>query len=177
MSAPIPAYLEIIDFIAAGTTPAAIVQFRSSFESRKRVAELIKREQGNGCLLTRKPNSNISWNWSTSSEWLKLRQGKFSLVASDICSQVRQKVAQWAIHQCEYCLIAVDDAGFPHQIVANMAVVRILRIWPMPASSAIVIRARTLALIDQVTGETVRLFHPRRDQWADHFRVSAYICT
>ncbi|MBZ5617464.1 MAG: hypothetical protein LAQ69_01835 [Acidobacteriia bacterium] len=48
MSAASPAYFEIIDFIAAGTTPEAVVHFRPSPEAERRVAELINREQAAG---------------------------------------------------------------------------------------------------------------------------------
>ena len=48
MSTTSPAYLEIIDFIAAGTTPEAVVDFRPSAEAQKRVAELIEREKESG---------------------------------------------------------------------------------------------------------------------------------
>jgi hypothetical protein len=40
-----PAYLEIIDFIAAGTTLEAVAHFRPSPEAQQRVAELIEREK------------------------------------------------------------------------------------------------------------------------------------
>src|SRR5579863_10263540 len=43
--AAIPSYLEIIDFIAAGTTPQAIIDYRPSLEAQQCVAELIAREQ------------------------------------------------------------------------------------------------------------------------------------
>jgi len=29
-----------------------------------------------------------------------------------------------------------------------------------------------IASIDQQTAHTVRLFHPRRDRWGDHFRIA-----
>jgi hypothetical protein len=48
MSVASPAYLEIIDFIAAGTTPGAVADFRPSPEARQRVAELIEREKESG---------------------------------------------------------------------------------------------------------------------------------
>ena len=47
-NAAIPSYLEIIDFIAAGTTPQAIVDYRPSLEAQQRVAELIAREKEGG---------------------------------------------------------------------------------------------------------------------------------
>ena len=46
--AAIPSYLEIIDFIAAGTTPQAIVDYRPSIEAQRRVAGLIAREKEAG---------------------------------------------------------------------------------------------------------------------------------
>jgi hypothetical protein len=48
MSTASPAYFEIIDFIAAGTTPEAVAQFRPSPDAQRRVAELIGREKENG---------------------------------------------------------------------------------------------------------------------------------
>ncbi|HTU43494.1 MAG TPA: hypothetical protein VMF91_00425 [Bryobacteraceae bacterium] len=45
MSDAHPAYLEFIDFIAAGTTPKEIVAFRPSVEAQDRVANLIARER------------------------------------------------------------------------------------------------------------------------------------
>ena len=48
MSVASSAYLEIIDFIAGGTTPESVVDFRPSLEVQLRVAELIEREKGSG---------------------------------------------------------------------------------------------------------------------------------
>ena len=45
MSAASPAYLEIIEFIATGTTPEAVVNFHPSPEAQTRVTELIEREK------------------------------------------------------------------------------------------------------------------------------------
>jgi hypothetical protein len=44
MSTTTPAYLEIVDFIAGGTTPQAVINFRPSAEAQHRVGELIERE-------------------------------------------------------------------------------------------------------------------------------------
>jgi hypothetical protein len=43
-----PAYFEIIDFIASGTTPEGVASFQPSPESQRRVAELLERDQGPG---------------------------------------------------------------------------------------------------------------------------------
>jgi hypothetical protein len=45
MSTASPAYFEIIEFIAAGTTPEAVAHFLPSPEAQRRVAELIEREK------------------------------------------------------------------------------------------------------------------------------------
>jgi hypothetical protein len=47
-NAAIPSYLEIVDFIAAGTTPQAIVDYRPSAAAQQRVAKLIAREKHGG---------------------------------------------------------------------------------------------------------------------------------
>ena len=48
MSTVSPAYFEIIDFIATGTTPEAVVHFRPSPEAQRRLAELVDREKESG---------------------------------------------------------------------------------------------------------------------------------
>lgn len=44
MATASPVYIEIIDFIAAGTTPESVAQFHPSPEAQQRVEELIARE-------------------------------------------------------------------------------------------------------------------------------------
>ena len=48
MTATQPAYLEFIDFIAAGTTPEQIIAFRPSPTAQNRVKELIAQEKEDG---------------------------------------------------------------------------------------------------------------------------------
>ncbi len=48
MSTVSPAYFEIIEFFAAGTTPEAVADFVPSPEAQRRVAELIEREKEEG---------------------------------------------------------------------------------------------------------------------------------
>jgi hypothetical protein len=42
------AYEEVVDFIAAGSTPQNVVAFRPSEATRQRVAELVAREKTSG---------------------------------------------------------------------------------------------------------------------------------
>jgi hypothetical protein len=44
----IRAYEEIIDFIAAGTTPSRVAHFEASPDAKQRVADLIHREKTSG---------------------------------------------------------------------------------------------------------------------------------
>jgi hypothetical protein len=46
-NAAIPSYLEIIDFIAGGTTPQAVADYHPSSEAQRRVAELMARDKEN----------------------------------------------------------------------------------------------------------------------------------
>lgn len=43
-----PVYTEIIDFLAAGTTPTSLIAFRPSAAAKQRVADLIQREKSSG---------------------------------------------------------------------------------------------------------------------------------
>ena len=44
----IRAYEEIVDFIAAGTSPTAVASFEASHATKQRVADLIRREKTTG---------------------------------------------------------------------------------------------------------------------------------
>ena len=48
MSTASPAYFEIIEFIAAGTTSEAVADFHPSPEAQRRVTELMEREKEEG---------------------------------------------------------------------------------------------------------------------------------
>jgi hypothetical protein len=45
MNASDPIYLELVDFVAGGTTPEDVAAFHPSAEAQKRVGELIERER------------------------------------------------------------------------------------------------------------------------------------
>ncbi len=95
---------------------------------------------------------------------------------TDITNSLRAEVARRAGHRCEYCLIREEDTGFPHQVdhiisrkhggssaADNLALAYIVCNRH---------KGGDVASIDVDTGEVVPLFHPRRDRWADHFRIS-----
>ena len=45
MSTISPAYHEIIEFIAAGTTPEEVANFRPSLDAQQRITDLLERER------------------------------------------------------------------------------------------------------------------------------------
>ncbi len=45
----VKAYEEVVDFIAAGTSPDSVIRFHPSESAKDRVAELISREKPRAC--------------------------------------------------------------------------------------------------------------------------------
>lgn len=45
MNASDPIYLELVDFVAAGTTPEDVANFRPSAEAQSRVTDLMEKER------------------------------------------------------------------------------------------------------------------------------------
>ncbi|MDP8979183.1 MAG: HNH endonuclease [Acidobacteriota bacterium] len=94
---------------------------------------------------------------------------------SDIRAALRAEVARRADHRCEYCLIHEDDSGFPHQLdhIVSRKHGGSSTADNLAYACALCNRHKgtDVASTDLRTGETVRLFHPRRDLWTDHFRL------
>ena len=96
-------------------------------------------------------------------------------MGSDINEALRVEVARRAEHRCEYCLIAESDTGFRLQV--DHIVSRKhggLSIPENLACSCVLCNRRKgadVASVNSSSGEIVRLFHPRRDAWSDHFRL------
>jgi 5-methylcytosine-specific restriction endonuclease McrA len=95
-------------------------------------------------------------------------------MSQDIPAPLRTLARERARGRCEYCLLHEEDAWEPHQpdhIIAlkhrgltaedNLA-------WTCALCNRH--KGTDLASIDGETGRVVRLFHPRRDRWARHFR-------
>jgi hypothetical protein len=84
-------------------------------------------------------------------------------------------VVQRAAHRCEYCRAPEAVFNFPFEVehilpssregandVANLA---------LACRSCNLFKADCVEAIDPLDGKTVLLFHPRRDEWHDHFRA------
>jgi hypothetical protein len=84
-------------------------------------------------------------------------------------------VAQRAGHRCEYCRAPEAIFNFPFEVEH---IIPSSRDSPDDeANCALACRSCNLHKSDQIDGaveptkEIVRLFHPRRDRWDEHFRV------
>ena len=89
--------------------------------------------------------------------------------------ELREVVQRRARGRCEYCLLHEEDARLPHEpdhILAckhrgqtraeNLA-------WACFACNRF--KGSDIASVDLETGQIVRLFDPRRDNWDSHFRL------
>lgn len=92
---------------------------------------------------------------------------------------LRREVSARAQSRCEYCLYPEARAAFSHQVdhiisrkhgggsgLDNLALCCIF---------CNRYKGSDIAAIDPRTGEVVRLFHPRLEQWSDHFRICGAI--
>ena len=97
-------------------------------------------------------------------------------MASDIGRAVRDEIARRANYCCEYCLIHVDDAGFPHQVDHILSRKHGGRsVYENIAYACVMCnryKGSDVAGIDFLTGNAARLFNPRLDRWSDHFRLT-----
>jgi hypothetical protein len=85
----------------------------------------------------------------------------------------RDLVRTRADNHCEYCFLDQEHTGLTHHIehvvakqhggsdaIGNLA---------LACQRCNLHKGPNLAGIDPLTGETVALFHPRRERWSDHF--------
>lgn len=90
-------------------------------------------------------------------------------------AELRRLIAERARDRCEYCLLHEEDSFFPHEpdhIIAtkhcgttqedNLA-------WACFTCNRF--KGSDIASIDPASGEIVRLFHPRKDEWVENFRL------
>jgi 5-methylcytosine-specific restriction endonuclease McrA len=88
---------------------------------------------------------------------------------------LRRTVFERAGGRCEYCLLRSEDSYWPHEVdhiyaekhggetnAANLC---------LSCNPCNRYKGSDLASIDPVNGEIVRLYHPRRDIWSEHFKL------
>ena len=90
-------------------------------------------------------------------------------------TSTRALVRERADNRCEYCLIHQEDVGFPHQVdhIVSRKHGGLSTLENLAYACVLCNRHKgsDVASIDPDTGQAVLLFHPRRDRWADHFRL------
>lgn len=97
-------------------------------------------------------------------------------MATYIPDALRREVIERARSHCEYCRIHQEDRLFAHEIDHIYAEKHGGQTRSDNLSLACAecnrYKGSDLCSFDTVTDTIVPLFHPRRDAWADHFRVA-----
>ena len=90
--------------------------------------------------------------------------------------ELRQRVAERAKNRCEYCHLHVDHVYFTHEIDHIYAEKHggnsVEDNLCFACADCNRHKGSDLCSLDPDTAEIVALFHPRRDQWRDHFQLS-----
>lgn len=90
-------------------------------------------------------------------------------------SELRQQVADRAEHRCEYCLMKEADSfltfHLDHIISRKHGGEDTLDNLAYACPHCNQHKGTDLATIIEHTDDLVRLFHPRKDSWEDHFSV------
>jgi hypothetical protein len=92
---------------------------------------------------------------------------------------LRHLVRQRAGERCEYCRLLQQHDRF-HTFHVEHIVARQHRGGDMAENLALACnqcnlhKGTNLSSVDLHTGEVVRLFHPRRDRWQDHFELQGF---
>jgi len=91
---------------------------------------------------------------------------------------IRRQVAERARNYCEYCLISQDYTGSAHQIDHIIAEKHggQTTMDNLALSCTLCNRRKgsDISSLDPETGEVVPLFHPRIQNWIDHFKLDGF---
>jgi len=100
-------------------------------------------------------------------------------MSSYVSDELRRLVATRADYLCEYCLIHQDDTFFGCEVDH---IVSLKHSGPTQAENLAYAcsfcnryKGSDIASVSLETSELVRLFNPRADRWADHFRLSGNV--
>lgn len=94
--------------------------------------------------------------------------------ATYVPKELRDRVAEQARYRCGYCLTAAAIVGAPmeidHLIPESLGgLTEESNLW-LACSLCNDHKSNRIVALDLESGETVRLFDPRRQLWTDHFR-------
>lgn len=94
-----------------------------------------------------------------------------------IPAAMRREVRERANSSCEYCLLAEEDAYFPHEADHIISVKHRGRSIPENLAWSCFdcnrFKGSDIASLDTISDELVPLFNPRVEIWADHFQLDA----
>ena len=94
-----------------------------------------------------------------------------------IPAAMRRAVRERAHGSCEYCLLAEDDAYFPHEpdhitsLKHRGQSIRDNLVWSCFDCTRF--KGSNIASLDPLSGDLVPLFNPREDRWYQHFQIVA----
>ena len=88
---------------------------------------------------------------------------------------IRNEVRQRAGNRCEYCRLRQEDEEenpfhIEHIIAQQHGGTDALENLALACSWCNAVKGPNLSSIDPDSGELTRLYHPRKDRWAKHFR-------
>jgi hypothetical protein len=94
-----------------------------------------------------------------------------------ISERLRAKVARAAGHHCEYCRMPESYSPIPRHSVDHVIPVcdggkTVFKNLALSCQGCNNLKATRTATVSPRTGREVRLFHPRKDRWSDHFAWS-----
>lgn len=93
-----------------------------------------------------------------------------------IPAAMRREVREHADGCCEYCRLAEEDAFFPHEADHILSIkhggtsAQDNLAWSCFDCNRF--KGSDITSLDAISGELVRLFHPRQDHWQDHFQFA-----
>ena len=95
--------------------------------------------------------------------------------ADHLSTELRRQVRARAGNRCEYCLLAEEDAHFPHEpdhiIARKHGGASTLENLALACFDCNRFKGSDIASLDTVTGEIVALFNPRTEIWNEHFKL------
>ena len=88
---------------------------------------------------------------------------------------LRQQVRARAGNRCEYCMLAEEDAYFPHEpdhiIAEKHRGTNTLENLALACFDCNRFKGSNIASVDPESGELTSLFNPRTQKWNDHFEI------
>lgn len=97
------------------------------------------------------------------------------MTSTYVPASLRQQVRRRARGRCEYCLLAEEDAFFPHEpdhiIAEKHGGATTAENLCFSCFDCNRFKGSDIASLDPMTGDLVPLFNPRTDSWGGHFQV------